>query len=97
MEVPTELIHLEVTLRLWKTFLKSSTGGVWFTNGVAQCGQYWSNGSVIIQRLAGTFLLRPTQVFFLPLRLSVPKMLQQIATEKCWCERTKHQQSYHLS
>ena len=29
-------IHLKITLPLWKTSCKSSTGGVWISNGVAQ-------------------------------------------------------------
>ena len=29
-------IHLKITLPLWKTSIKSPTGGVWISNGVAQ-------------------------------------------------------------
>ena len=36
LEVPHELTYLEFTLPLYKMFLKSSTGGVWNSNGVAQ-------------------------------------------------------------
>ena len=36
LEVPNELIYVEFTLPLCNMFLKSSTGGVWNSNGVAQ-------------------------------------------------------------
>ena len=36
LDVPNELIYLEFTLSLCYMFLKSYTGGVWNSNGVAQ-------------------------------------------------------------
>ena len=38
-EVPNKLINLKLTLPLKEWLLKSSTGGVWNSNGVAQCTQ----------------------------------------------------------
>ena len=73
IEMPNELIYLELTLPLKEMFLKSSTGGVWNSNGVSspfcqkQSGKFKSVAiSSSFKRLLALFMQASEGILNLP-------------------------------
>ena len=92
MALPNKLIHLKITLPMWKICHKSSTGDVWISHGVDHnTGHLWKDYALcdrfnqgVIQRVGGLQIQLPRKLTHLKDTLPLWKICCKSSTWGVW-------------